>query len=138
LIVTLVLLRPFKDLSRASDLDGVDAEAAMRSTTKSALALAREALTAARASLPLYSSPFSRKEYTQHQHFAILVLRQFLRTDYRGIVEILLEWSDLRVALGLSSVPHYSTLCYAEQQLLKGGRLNAFLPPFSSARVRSA
>ena len=37
----------------------------------------------------LYSSRFSRRDFTQHQHFAILVLRQFLRTDYRGIVQVL-------------------------------------------------
>ncbi|HEU4394361.1 MAG TPA: transposase, partial [Planctomycetota bacterium] len=71
---------------------------------------------------PRYSSRFSRKEYTQHQHFAILVLKQFFKTDYRGIVQMLEEWSDLREALGLRRVPHYSTLCYAEQRLLKGGR----------------
>ena len=94
----------------------------MRSTTKSAVTLAREALDAAARALPRYSSRFSRKEYTQHQHFAILVVRLFLRMDYRGIVQLLSEWSELREALGLKQVPHYSTLCYAEQRLLKGGR----------------
>lgn len=33
------------------------------------------------------------------------------------------EWSDLREVLGLLRVPHYSTLCYAERRLLKGGSL---------------
>lgn len=94
----------------------------MRSTTKSAVVLAREALAAAERALPRYSSRFSRREYTQHQHFAILVVRQFLRMDYRGITQTLSEWSELREALGLKQVPHYSTLCYAEQRLLKGGR----------------
>lgn len=94
----------------------------MRTMTKSALSLAREALAVAEQGLPRYSSRFSRKEYTQHQHFAILVLKQFFKTDYRGIVQMLEEWSDLREALGLKQVPHYSTLCYAEQRLLKGGR----------------
>lgn len=94
----------------------------MRTMTKSALSLAGEALAVAEQGLPKYSSPFSRKEYTQHQHFAILVLKQFFKTDYRGIVQMLEEWTDLREALGLKQVPHYSTLCYAEQRLLKGGR----------------
>lgn len=110
----------------------------MRSTTKSAVALAREALRAARRGLPKYSHPNSRKEYTQHQHFAILTLRQFFRTDYRGIVQLLFEWSDLRKALGLTQVPHYSTLCYAEQRILKGGASRPSLPPSSAVRVRSA
>jgi hypothetical protein len=110
----------------------------MRSTTKSAVALAREALAAARRALPRYSHPNSRKEYTQHQHFAILVLRQFFRTDYRGIVHVLAEWSELRKVLGLTQVPHYSTLCYAEQRLLKGGPSRLSWAPSSGVRARSA
>lgn len=110
----------------------------MRSTTKSALSLAREAQAAAERSLPRYSSRFSRKDFTQHQHFAVLVLRQFFRTDYRGITQILSEWSDLREALGLARVPHYSTLCYAERRILKGGRSIAFSPPSSHALELSA
>lgn len=69
--------------------------------------------------LPAYSSKFSRKNYTQHQLLSILVLKQFLQTDYRGIIELLNDWSDLRRVLQLKDVPHYSTLCYAEQRLLK-------------------
>ncbi len=91
----------------------------MRSMTKSPVALAREALRAAEAALPAYSSIYSRKEYTQHQLFTLLVLRQFLKTDYRGIVEMVREWSELRSVLSLKSIPHYSTLCYAEKRLLK-------------------
>ena len=53
--------------------------------TKSALAVAREALEAARAALPAYASKFSKRTYTQHQVFALLAVRQFLRTNYRGI-----------------------------------------------------
>ena len=60
----------------------------------------------------------SPKRYTQHQLFAILVLRQFFKTDYRGIVVLLDEWSELRSTLGLKQMPNYSTLCYAEQRLM--------------------
>jgi len=91
----------------------------MRSMTKSPLAVAREALAVAERSLPLYSSPYSRRDFTQHQLFAILVLRYFFRMDYRGIVQLLGEFSDLRELLGLAKIPHYSTLCYAEERLLK-------------------
>jgi Transposase domain (DUF772) len=110
----------------------------MRSTSKSALTLAREALAVAEAALPRFSSRFSRKEYTQHQLFAILVLRQFLRTDYRGMAQMLREWSDLREALGLELTPHYSTLCYAEQRLLKGGPSSASWLPYSTVLAHSA
>ena len=91
----------------------------MRSLTKSPLAFARTALAAAEAELPPYSNPKSPHKFTQHQLFAILALRDFLRTDYRGIIRMLSEWSDLRQVLGLERLPHYSTLCYAEHRMLK-------------------
>jgi len=92
-----------------------------RKMTKSPLALAKTALRTAKASLPTYSSRYSRHDFTQHQLFAILLLRQFLRTDYRGIIQMLKDFSGLRNALDLKKIPHYSTLCYAEKRLLKKG-----------------
>ncbi len=89
------------------------------------------ALWVARDALPAYSSKRSRKDYTQHQLFAILVLRQFLQTDYRGIIEWLRDGSDLRQVLQLQRLPHYSTLCYAEQRLLKKGLSIGCSRPFS-------
>jgi hypothetical protein len=82
--------------------------------------LAREALAVGRAALPRYSCRRSRHDFTQPQLFALLVLRQRLRTDYRGLVTLLAEWRDLRRALGLRKVPHYSTLCYAAHRRLTG------------------
>jgi len=93
----------------------------MREMTKSPVALAKEAFQVAKTVLAAYSSRFSPKLFTQPQLFSILVLRQFFKTDYRGITEILTDFSDLRKALELKKVPHYSTLCYAEQRLLKKG-----------------
>jgi hypothetical protein len=89
--------------------------------TKSPRAVAREALRLAREALPAYSSKFSRKDYTQHQLFALLALKTFFKTDYRGLAELLRDFPELRADLGLRQVPHYSTLCYAEQRLLKKG-----------------
>lgn len=97
----------------------------MRSLSKSPLSVAREALAAAQKALPDYSCAVSRRDYTQHQLFAVLVLRKFFDLDYRGIAALLREWSDLRELLGLKKVPHYSTLCYAEERLLKGGLFSA-------------
>jgi hypothetical protein len=97
------------------------AKTAKRRMTKSPVRLAREALAVAEQALPAYSAVHSPKKFTQPQLFAILVLRQFFKTDYRGIVQLLQDMSDLRQALGLSRVPHYSTLCYAERRLIKKG-----------------
>lgn len=112
----------------------------MRAMTKSAVAVARQALRAGQAALPAYSSPFSRHDFTQAQLFALLVLRQFLRTDYRGVVTLVAEWSELRRALGLTKVPHYSTLCYAEPRVLgkKGGASAACWTPSLGTAGRTA
>lgn|SRR5512134_1950087 len=113
----------------------------MRAMTKSAVAVAREALRAGQAALPPYSSRFSRHDFTQAQLFALLVLRQFLRTDYRGVVTLVAEWAELRRALGLrAKVPHYSTLCYAERRVLgkKGGASAASSARSSGGRASAA
>lgn len=111
----------------------------MRAMTKSAVRLAREALVVGEQALPRYSARTSRHDYTQAQLFALLVLKQFLRVDYRGLVTLVAEWAELRRALGLARVPHYSTLCYAERRLLtgaeKGGPFAGRRLPFSSAHA---
>jgi hypothetical protein len=96
--------------------------------TKSPRAVAREALRLAQKSLPAYSSTFSRKDYTQHQLFALLTLKTFFKTDYRGLTQMLLDFAELREELGLRGVPHYSTLCYAAKRLLKKGRSSCSSP----------
>src|SRR5438046_8875348 len=93
--------------------------------TKSPRAVAQEALRLAADALPSYSSVKSRKDFTQHQLFAVLTLKTFFKTDYRGVAELLTDFADLRKDLGLDKVPHYSTLCYAAGRLLKRGRPSA-------------
>ena len=92
-----------------------------RPMTKSPRRLAREALRLAQEALPAYSCPTSRHDYTQAQLFAILALKTFLKTDSRGVAAVLADFPELRADLGLTKVPHYSTLCYAERRLLKKG-----------------
>ncbi|MFI5401181.1 MAG: transposase, partial [SAR324 cluster bacterium] len=100
----------------------------MRAMTKSPLRLAREALDLGQEVLPAYSSPYSRHDYTQPQLFTILVLKVFLKTDYRGIVAVLAEWSDLRDTLGLKKkIPDHSTLCYAHKRLLEQAKFQDLL-----------
>jgi len=99
--------------------------------TKSPVALTREAVRIAEAALPSYSHRFSPKTFTQQQLFAVLVLRQFFKTDYRGVVQLLQDFADLRKVLHLKKVPHYSTLCYAEKRLGKKGLLTpSWMPCF--------
>ena len=94
--------------------------------TKSPRAVAREALALVREAIPAYSSKYSRQDFTQHQLFALLALKTFFKTDYRGVVALLGDFTELRDDLGLQKVPHYSTLCKAEQRLLKRGRSFSF------------
>lgn len=89
--------------------------------TKSPLALAREALAVGEQSLPAPASQFSRQDYKLAQLFALLVLRKFFRTDYRGVATIVREWAELREALGLIKVPAHSTLWHVERKLLEKG-----------------
>lgn len=103
--------------------------------TKSPLAVAREALRVGRVSLPRQSNKYSRRDYTLAQLFALLVLRRFFRTDYRGIVAIVAEWDELRKTLGLTKIPDHSTLCYAEHKLLEKGGLNSLWPRVVRADV---
>jgi hypothetical protein len=95
--------------------------------TKSALALARASLATAEKAMEPYSHRNSPKTYTQHQLFAILVIRQFFGLDYRGMAQLLADWSDLRNELKLSEVPHYTAIQKAEARILKKGALNGFL-----------
>jgi hypothetical protein len=97
--------------------------------TKSPRALVREALRVAADALPAYSSKFSRRDFTQHQLFALAALKVFLKTDYRGLTQMLMDFGELREDLRLEKVPHYSTLCKAIKRLLKKGS-----PFFSSSR----
>jgi len=90
-----------------------------RPMSKSPLAIARVAVEMGRQAWPPYSSRFSPRRFTPAQLFACLVLMQFFRTDYRGLCQCLRDFPELRRVLGLKRVPHDSTLCYAQQRLLR-------------------
>jgi len=113
----------------------------MRRMSKSAVRVAREAPAAGRAALPEYGSRYPRRGYTQPPLFALPVLRQVLRADYRGVVALVAEWSELRHALGLAKVPHHSTLAHASRRILAdaeaGGPSGAPRPRWSAARAQA-
>jgi hypothetical protein len=81
--------------------------------------VALAALATARRALPAYSHPSSPKKFTQHQLFACLVLKNFLKTDYRGIVAHLADHPPLVAALELTKIPHFTTVEKAAKRLLK-------------------
>jgi hypothetical protein len=87
--------------------------------SKSPLAIARVAVEIGRQALPPYSSKFSPRRFTQAPRFACLVLMPFFRTDYRGLCQFLRDFPELRRVLGLTRVPHDSTLGDAQQRLLR-------------------
>jgi hypothetical protein len=58
-----------------------------------------------------YGAVRSRKDFTQRQLMSCLILRAYLQTTYRGVLEILAVSGPLRRALGLEEkLPHYTTL----------------------------
>ena len=61
--------------------------------------------------VPLYSSRFSRKDYTLWQHIALIALMQRIRKSYREYVDDYLTTTErLLDVLGLSKIPHFTTI----------------------------
>ena len=99
----------------------------MAVTSKSPRAVALAALNTAQRALPAYSHVCSPKTFTQHQLFACLALKNFLKTDYRGVVAHLTDHPALVEALGLKKVPHYTTLQKASRRLLAADKARRLL-----------
>ena len=91
----------------------------MSVTSKSPKRVVLSALSTALRSLPAYSHRYSPKKFTQHQLFVCLVLKNFLKTDYRGVAAHLADHPTLMTLLNLSVVPHFTTLQKASVRLLK-------------------
>jgi Transposase DDE domain len=95
--------------------------------SKSPLQVARVAVAVAAKVLRPYAHKFSPKLYTQPQLFACLVLKTFYKTDYRGIVVALQDFTELRRTIGLRCVPHFTTLQKACRRLLRLPRARRLL-----------
>lgn len=92
----------------------------MYKTSKSPRKVLLAALAVAQqSSLPAYAHRFSPRKFTQHQLFAVLVLKEFMRCDYRKVVTLLRDAPDLAAAIGLTRVPHFTTLQKASCRLLR-------------------
>lgn len=58
-----------------------------------------------------YGARTSRHDFTQRQLMSCLILRAYLKTTYRGLLEVLEGNGRLRASLGMEEkLPHYTTL----------------------------
>lgn len=89
--------------------------------------VARLALAVARESFPKYAHAFSPHFYELPSLVASVVMKVYLRQDYRGMEEILKVSPPLREALGLTCAPHYSTLARAFAKALDEAKLNRMM-----------
>ena len=96
-------------------------------TSKSPLAVTVWAYAIGQKALPLYSHVKSPHKYTQPQIFALLILKQFFEQDYRGLVALVTDFSDIRKELELTVVPHYTTLQKAAKRLLATSKAQKLL-----------
>jgi hypothetical protein len=67
--------------------------------------------------IPVYRSKFSKHEFNQHQLLTLIIFKEYLGVRYRQICEILGLMGDVKSILGISKIPHYSTLCKFAQRI---------------------
>jgi hypothetical protein len=91
----------------------------MGTTSKSPKRVLLVAHGVARRCLPAYSHRCSPKKFTQHQLFACLALKEFLKLDYRGTEALLADSPSLRSSIDLAVAPDFTTLQKASRRLLK-------------------
>jgi hypothetical protein len=96
-------------------------------TSKSPRTVAMVALAAGKEAFSDYSHVYSPHKFTQPQLFACLVLKEFEKKDYRGVCQFLTDCPDLCQAVGLITVPHFTTLQKASRRLLKLSRVRRLL-----------
>jgi len=60
--------------------------------------------------LKLYSSKYSKHTYTQHQLLVLVLLKEYISTDYRDFVELIELINEIKMKLDLAMIPHFTTL----------------------------
>src|SRR5450755_1432448 len=117
--VLLCLNPPYYSHSRnLRDVDAAITHDAME-TCKSPRKVLNAAYALATACLKEHPSKFSRKDFTQPQLFACLVLREHQKKSYRGIEALLRDCPHWCADIGLTEVPDHNTLCRAFHKLVK-------------------
>ena len=71
----------------------------------------------ARRVIARYSSKFSKRRHTLHQHIVLLCLKVRKNTTYRTLLDELIEMPRIRRAIELEELPTPSTLCKAFNRL---------------------
>ena len=99
----------------------------MSTTSKSPRRVLVAAWRVAQKTLPPYSHKYSPKKFTQHQLFASLVLKAFLRTDYRGLAAAMQDSQQWCRDIELEKVPHYTTFQKAARRLLRSAKVDKLL-----------
>lgn len=87
-------------------------------TTKSPLQVLKMAYEIGGEILQRYSHRCSPKKFTLPQLFACLVLKEFLKLDYRGLAAMVGDVRELRSVIGLAKAPHFTTYAKAAKRLL--------------------
>ena len=99
----------------------------MSTTSKSPRRVLEEAHLVGQRVLRMYAHRYSPKKFTQPQLFACLVLKEFLRLDYRKLAALLRDAPTLAAVIGLTNVPHFTTFQKAAARLLKSRRAERLL-----------
>jgi hypothetical protein len=56
--------------------------------------------------LNLYSCKYSKRVYTQHQLLVLVLLKEYISTDYRDFVELIDLMNNIKEKLDLDKIPH--------------------------------
>jgi hypothetical protein len=88
-------------------------------TSKSPRKVLRLAHELARQVLPDHASRFSRKDFTQAQLFACLVLREHQKKSLRGVEALLADSPQWLADIGLAKAPDHNTLDRAFGRFVK-------------------
>lgn len=81
------------------------------------LRFVEQAMHSVRRAVARYSSKFSKRWYTLHQHIILLCLKIRKSTTYRRLLDELIEMPRIRSALDVEEIPSPSTLCEAFNRL---------------------
>jgi len=89
-----------------------------------------------RARIPPYLHKRSNHVYTVWQHLILLALRQYEHKSYRRFVTFLQEAFGVQQYLGLSKIPHHTTIQKASARLNHGMLIRILESFVISARIR--
>ena len=79
--------------------------------------LACETNRLAQKAVPEYSSKFSKKTFTQHQHITILCVKARAKQKFYEMEQLLVNMPAIQQAIGLKQVPDHTTMCKALKRL---------------------